>query len=144
MTRNGRRSVQFVAPDGKRHTITLHPRRGRPVRCGAIRPVHRPAAGSTQGESPPRRPNRRPAGGLAPDVRQRLAAAGLIEAPADDKPDLTLADFLAGYIASRADVKPSTRFHLKDSANKLLAFFGPDRHLSTITPGDADQYDRHL
>ena len=56
----------------------------------------------------------------------------------------TLGDFLDRYIDGRTDVKPTTTTHLIRARRDLERFFGADRPLISITPGDADEYRRHL
>ena len=47
-------------------------------------------------------------------------------------------------IASRTDVKERTRSNLDQARNHLIQYFGPEKPLSDITPGDADQCRLHL
>ncbi len=73
----------------------------------------------------------------------KLARAGLVESR-EEHAVTTLGPFLDAYIESRTDVKPLTTLHLRDSAKKLVGFFGLSRPLESITPGDADAYRLHL
>jgi integrase len=50
-----------------------------------------------------------------------------------------LGEFLDQYLASR-QCKNSTRLNLKQAIDNLVAFFGADKPLDCITPGDADDY----
>ena len=70
------------------------------------------------------------------ELADKLAGAGLI----GRRESATLAAFLDGYIASRGDAKPNTIRNLKNSRERLVAQFGPDRALHTIKPGDADDW----
>jgi hypothetical protein len=51
-----------------------------------------------------------------------------------------LGEFLDGYIASRPDVKPRTKWNLEICARRLVEHFGKDRPLRDIKPGDADDW----
>ncbi|MBX7167468.1 MAG: tyrosine-type recombinase/integrase [Pirellulales bacterium] len=55
-----------------------------------------------------------------------------------------LGTYLDGYIAGRTDAKARTIVNLKQSRGYLVEFFGCDRSLRAITPGDADEYQRWL
>ncbi len=73
----------------------------------------------------------------------KLFAVGLV--PERAKPSATLlGQFIDGYIDSRSDVKLNTREHLKRARNNLVNYFGTTRDLSTIKPGDADDFRQHL
>jgi integrase len=141
-TRAGRRAVQFVAPDGKRFTLSLGKVSQRAAdqfagfvdRLLAARKAGLPLDGPTAAWL----------AGLPPATRQRLAAAGLIDAPADERPAVALGDFLTQYIAGRDDVKALTTRNLRAAAAELIAFFGEDRRIDAITAADADDYRRAL
>jgi integrase len=55
-----------------------------------------------------------------------------------------LGDFLDRYIDGRDDIKPNTRSHLLRAKNDLIGYFGADKLLRDITPGDADEFRRQL
>ena len=52
--------------------------------------------------------------------------------------------FVKSYIAKRTDVKPATIINWKHTERCLIAYFGADKALSTITPGDAADWERWL
>ena len=56
----------------------------------------------------------------------------------------TLLEHLDRYFASRGDVKESTLTHWRQARRSLLDFFGADRHLDTISAGDAKDFERWL
>lgn len=56
----------------------------------------------------------------------------------------TLKAFLDDYVQKRFDVKKSTSTVFKHSRRNLIAFFGPDKELASITQGDADNFRRWL
>jgi integrase len=51
-----------------------------------------------------------------------------------------LGEFVDSFIAARPDHKPGTRKTFTQTKNVLLAYFGADRPLDGITPGDADDW----
>jgi len=55
-----------------------------------------------------------------------------------------LAKFCDRYIATRSDVQDTTRALLMRARDILVEFLGPDRQLKSITPGDADEFRRHV
>jgi integrase len=73
---------------------------------------------------------------ISDELADKLAAVGLIR----QRERATLAAFLDRYISSRTDVKPGTQLAYKQGRNSLVSFFGADRDLRRITPGDADEY----
>lgn len=78
-------------------------------------------------------------GKIGSDLSSRLAACGLIET----KKAHTMTEFLK-YVWSQMDVKESTLESYEHVRRNLLAFFGPDRQISSITEGDADEFCRYL
>ena len=60
--------------------------------------------------------------------------------PDRDSGEMLLSGFLKGYIESRTDIRDRTRNNLWQAANFLTEFFGSDRRLDSITPGDGDQW----
>jgi integrase len=52
----------------------------------------------------------------------------------------TLGAFLESYIEVRADLKPASQTKLLQTKNKLIAFFGENRTLRSVTAGDADAW----
>jgi integrase len=80
-------------------------------------------------------------GKIGDALHAKLANAGLVtprQAPAGQ--ETRLAEFIAGYIAGRTDVKPGTATNLNAGKRRLVEFFGSDTLLTAITPGDADAW----
>jgi integrase len=73
---------------------------------------------------------------IGDDLAAKLAAVGLVP----ERASAMLGDFLAAYIDRRTDVKPRTRINLAACQARLVEFFGKDRPLKGITPGDADAW----
>lgn len=68
-------------------------------------------------------------------LAQKLAACGLIE----ERRVHTLRELL-DYVWSQLRVKQSTLLSYSHVRRNLIEFFGPDRQLATITPGDAEEF----
>ena len=78
----------------------------------------------------------------------KLVAAGLVAArgpvAGDSKPEsITLAAFIDQYITARQIQKPNTLKNYKATKRALLDFFGEERLLAEITPGDCDDWRSH-
>lgn len=138
---NGRRTVQFVAPDGRRKSVRLGKA---PMKAAeeVRRRVEYLLAAKVSGTAPDADTMKWLAS-VGDELHARLAAAGLVAARDGGAKD-RLGPFVDAYIARRSDVKPNTRIHYRGARRRLLAFFGPDKPLAAVTPADADDYLRHL
>lgn len=78
---------------------------------------------------------------LSDGVYAKLAGLGLV-APRQSThaQAVTVAGFVAAYIKGRVDVTARTREIYGNTQANLAAHFGPDRLVSEVTPGDADQF----
>ncbi|NLF73072.1 MAG: tyrosine-type recombinase/integrase [Candidatus Anammoximicrobium sp.] len=56
----------------------------------------------------------------------------------------TLGPFIEAYIKARPKLKPSTITNLEQARRRLVEFFGSDRPMGEITPGDADEFRESL
>jgi len=76
----------------------------------------------------------------------KLVAVGLVQrrAPKPESPSVMLAEFIDQYIAGRTDVKPRTVINDKQARGFLVEFFGANRPMPSITPGDGDDFRRDL
>ena len=86
---------------------------------------------------------------LSDEVASSLAEPNLIESrvPKAVVPLETIGDFLTDYpyLSPRDDdVKNAALTLYVDTGRNLTEFFGSDRRLDDITPGDADDFRRHL
>jgi len=135
---NGRRRLQFTDPNGRRQTIRLGKMPKRTAESVKTYVEHllvaqlskRPVDGDTA----------KWVASLDDVLSERLAKAGLIRG----RESALLGDFMAGYIKSRHDVKPATATVYSHTQRNLLAYFGGDKPLRDITPGDADQWRLYL
>ena len=84
--------------------------------------------------------------GTIPDVlAKRLAAVGLIAVRQKlAQPNTALGEFIDTYLAGRTDIKPRTRINLLQVRKNLVGYFGEDKPLGDITPGDSDEWRRWL
>ena len=81
---------------------------------------------------------------VSDEVASRLAKLNLIE-PRVPMELVTMGEFLTGYLARREDeVKDGTLTFYGHTVRNLTDFFGADRRLDDISPGDADDFRRNL
>jgi integrase len=98
--------------------------------------------------SEPDRPVAEWLAGLGDNFYNKLVKAGLAPArtPAEAEPAKqvpTLKQWTDRYI-SKHTAKPGTMNNLRHAAQHLMQFFGEDRQINTITPGDAEDYRKWL
>jgi len=72
-------------------------------------------------------------GDIGQNIHDKLSNAGLVEPRASSN----LGDFLAGYIKRRSDVKPGTVTNYDQVRLNLVAFFGYEKPLRSISANDA-------
>lgn len=72
---------------------------------------------------------------LTERTRNRLVKIGVLRA----EPGRQLKPFL-DYVFSRLDVKQSTVASYSQPRDNLLEFFGPEKDITELTPGDADSF----
>lgn len=73
-------------------------------------------------------------------LHERLARVGLVEPAARPQAeDVTLDAFASQYIAGRARLSERTILNLEGTQKRLVAVFGKERTLRSITPGDAEE-----
>jgi hypothetical protein len=78
--------------------------------------------------------------GLDEVMYDRLAAVGLVA----ERTSVKLGSFVDSYIKERSDVKSGTATFYGHTRRNLIDFFGEDKPLCQITPGDADQWRIYL
>ena len=133
---NGYRTIQFIAPDGKRKSIrwgkcnlksaTAIKAKVEALIATAMARVSLDDETAAWVKDIPDR------------LADKLAKAGLI--PARKLLAMTLGQFLDFYIAGRKDVKEGTRANFGTDQARLLEFFGADKDLRAITEGDAEDW----
>ena len=134
----GHRTIQFVGSDGRRRSIRLGKVSKRHAESVKLK-VEDLAASALTGHAPSDETSRWVAS-LDQTMNDKLAAVGL----AQRRARATLAAFIDDYIASRMDVKESTRTVLRRVRRYLVEYFGKRKPLRDITPGDTDKWRLHM
>lgn len=80
---------------------------------------------------------------LDADLYAKLADAGLVP-KREAVGHKTVAAFLDAYIDGRSELAPNTISHLKRARRNMVEYFGGERRLDSVTPGDADEFRRWL
>ncbi len=138
---NGRRRIQFVAPDKARKSIRLGKVSKRDAESIKFR-VEQLLASKITGNAVDSDTAQWVAA-LPTPLAAKLAKAGLTARP-EDKAEATLGPFLTDYVDRRTDVKPATKEVWSQVTRNLLEHFGEDRDLATITEGDAENFKLYL
>jgi integrase len=138
--KKGLRRILFVGADGQRRPIRL----GRvPIKTARTIKAHvENLAAAALGKHSPDAETSAWIGGLDSVLHAKLAAVGLVS-PRESTPEaktVKLADFLDAYVKGRSDVKGSTATVYSHTRRCLVAYFGANRPLHEITPGDADDW----
>ena len=129
---NGRRTIQFSAADSTRKSIRLGKVSQSVADKVKVKIEHLIAA--TVSGFP-----------MDNETAQWLAVIGDNLAAVNDDDIVAghlhqLGKFIESYIRQRTDVKSSTRRNLLAARSKLVEFYGEDKCLRDITPGDADAW----
>lgn len=135
---NGRRSIQFMAGDGKRRTIRLG-KVSQKIAEGVKRRVEELNVAKITDQTIDR-DTAQWLTEIDDALAKRLAKVGLIT----KRESARLASFVDGYIANRGDVKPATTIVYGHTRRCLVDYFGEDKPLREITPGDADNWRQWL
>jgi len=143
--RNGNRRIFFSGLNRKRKIIYLGPVPMKTARTIKAH-VENLAAALLAGHSPA--PETSEWVGSRDDVLYgKLAGVGLVparEPKLDTLPEgITLTAFIDQYIAARMIKKPNTLRNYLGTKRVLLGFFGKERTLADITPGDCDDWRAH-
>lgn len=137
--KNGRKRIGFTAGDGSRKSLrlgkaTLRQAEAVKVRVEQLVMASAGVTGVLDDETT------KWLTGLDEVMYDKLAAVGLV-AP---RASADLGDFVMGYIRERNDVKAGTATFYGHTRRNLIDFFGADKPLRDITPGDADQWRLYL
>ena len=131
---DGKKRIQFVAPDGKRKTLRIGKCSKRDAAAIKYR-IENLLAALIQGREPGRDDalwlNK-----LPETMHAKLARTGLVN-HRDGSGVPTLAEWVERYIQKRADVKPGTRTIYRHAQRNLLDFFGKTKRLDEINEQDA-------
>ncbi len=132
---NGRRTIQFVDIDRKRRSIRLGNVSTKVAQTVCTRVEELLAAKLTG--TPIDRDLAKWLVDIDGTLRDKLAKVGLTK---EATQRVKLAAFLEDYVKSRRDLKPATLIVLGHTKRCLLQFFGADKLLRDITPGDAERW----
>lgn len=138
---NGRRKIQFQLGDGKRRSYRLGKvtqREAESIQTHIDELVNSQLLSRSTRLETVAWVNR-----LSDPMHKRLSACGLTKPRAVDQ-QTNLGPFIDRYIEGRADIKPRTKINCDQAKKALIAFFGTDRSMTSITPGDADAFRQFL
>ena len=133
-SKNGLRTIQFTARDGKRRSIRLGKVSKKSAESDRTMVEHLVSASLTGYAI-----DNKAAQWLADrdDVMlNKLARVGL----AQPRESAMLQRFIDGYIAKRKDVKASTATVYAHTRRNLIKYFGPEKPIREISEGDADEW----
>ena len=136
--KNGRRTIQFVARDGKRKSIRLGKVSQRIAEAVKIK-VEQLNAAALAGHSPDDETARWLAE-IDQSLCEKLANVGLVA----KREHTTLCGFVDGYIKKRTDVQDGTAIAYRQARGSLVEFFGTEKLLRDITAGDAEEWRLYL
>jgi integrase len=136
---NGRKRIQFVAGDGSRRTLRLGKATARQAESIKVR-LEQLALAATGITGVIDDETAKWLTGLDEVVYGKLAAVGLVAPRTSAK----LGAFIDAYVAERTDVKSGTATFYGHTRRNLIDFFGADKPLREIIPGDADQWRMYL
>jgi len=139
--KTGRRTIQFVARDGKRKSVRLGKLNKKQAETAKLF-IEDLVACSVSGGSP-KGTTAEWLADLPDTIRRRIERTGLIS-PRERIVCPTLAEWLQWYVESRRDVKEATRLHYKQVRGDLLGCFPGSKRLDAITAGDADDFRIYL
>lgn len=142
--KNGRVSIQFRHPNGKRHTLRLGRINKRLAESVLFR-VNEILAALRTGQTVSADTSVW-LGTLTADLHDRFVRVALA-APRNTPeplPSAGLDGFLKEYIEGRAKLRPNTIRNLQQSRRILAEHFGKTREIAGITAGDADAYRESL
>lgn len=79
-------------------------------------------------------------------LKKALIKRGLYKPTADETKDLSIAlgELIEKYLRYHENDKANTYRNIKLSCDKLLARFGKDKKISTITPTEVNHFEKHL
>ncbi len=138
--KNGFKTIQFKARDGKRRSIRLGKMTAKLANAFKLRVEYLISSQLTG--NPPDSETSQWLTSLDDSHYEKLVSVGLV--PQREKQNQLLGQFLDDYINGRDDVKKSTIEHLTRSALNLKEFFGHLLPLTAITSADAEDFQRYL
>ncbi len=135
--KKGNRRILFFAPDGRRMTVRLGKVSQRDAEPVKLRIEHL-LAGKLTG-NPITTDTARWVAELDERLADKLARVGLLALRVVPAEAMVVA-FIQKYILERTDLKQGTRTNLEITARELTEYFGQQKLLRDVTPGDADRW----
>jgi len=135
---SGRRRILFASKDSTRKAIYLGAMPEKMARGVLVR-VEQLVSSSVTGH-PVDDATSRWLAELDSKLFDKLAAVDLVPKREMAK----LATFVDGYIGTRTDAKPNTLRNFKVARKMLVEYFGEDRALRSIKPGECDEWRQRL
>ena len=131
---NGNRQIQFMGADQKRRTVRLGKvsRKAAETICRKVEDLNT----AIMLRQAPEDDTARWVGSLNSTLHDKLSAVGLVR----KRGSMMLGPYLDSYLAMRGDVKGSAATVYGHTRRCLIEFFGADKPLREITPGDADEW----
>jgi integrase len=140
---NGRASIQFRHPNGKRQTLRLGKTNKRNAEAVLYR-VKEILAAIRTGQSVSA-DTAAWLGTLTASLHLRFVKVGLATKRVEESANnVTVDDFVRDYISGRARLKPFTLRNLQQSRRMLVAKLGARTLLRSVTPGDADRFKERM
>jgi integrase len=136
--RDGRRTIQFVAGDGKRKSIRLG--RASKKTAEVVKVKVEAILAANAAKTPLDQETARWLGEIEDGLSDKLTAVGLIPR----RGSTALGAFLDDYLAGRTDLKESSQVAYRTHRDRIVNYFGAETSLRDITKGDADKFEVHL
>lgn len=137
---NGTQRIQFVAKDGKRKAIRLGRVTQKQSETVLLKVEHLVAATFTG--HPLDAETAKWVADRDEEFADKLARVGLI--PKREETHCRLGEFIDDDLAGRTDIKPRTRTCLLQVRSNLVEYFGENKPLREIAPGDAGEWRRWM
>ena len=142
----GRKRICFVSHDGRHRAVSLGKASVKQAETVRTRVEHLLNAQAGLAVDPE---TARWVASVSDKLAARLAKQGLIApripaAPVEPEPVLTLGAHLDQFMVRATAAKERTQANYEKGKRSLLAFFGPDRPLDSITVGDGKDFDKWL
>lgn len=137
--KNGTKLIQFAHPDGSGRK-TIHLGKASLKYAEAVKVKVESLRFSVQMGHAPEAETAVWLSNLPRAMRMKLERVGLVQ----PENVATLKEFTDAYIEKRHDLKESTLQHVRRAQADLIEFFGENKPLRKITPGDAEEFRLHL
>lgn len=137
---NGHKRILFIAGNRKRRAVRLGRASIKQAEAFKVR-VQQLVSALVVGQPPDDETNRWLTT-LDDVMHSRLSAVGLTKARGGDR--AVLSAFIDAWIGRRTDIKPHTLLNMKQLQRWMLAYFGENRDIRTITAADAEDFRLHM